>query len=153
MIWNKERESLSDGKKSVLQSEQLKSLVSRVYEVIPFYRAKFDKQGIHPKDIRSIMDISKLPFTTKDDLRENYPFGMFAVPMERVVEIHTSSGTTGKPVIGGYTNSDIDMWSEVISRVRYRISGVASLVSVVITSSPTSPGSSCSPVCGLMISG
>jgi len=116
MIWNKERESLSDGKKSVLQSEQLKSLVSRVYEVIPFYRAKFDKQGIHPKDIRSIMDISKLPFTTKDDLRENYPFGMFAVPMERVVEIHTSSGTTGKPVIGGYTNSDIDMWSEVMAR-------------------------------------
>jgi phenylacetate-CoA ligase len=115
-IWNRERETLPESKKAQLQSELLLNLVKRVYDAIPFYRDRFDRAGISPKDIGSIRDISKLPFTTKDDLRYNYPFGMFAVPLERIVEIHTSSGTTGKPVIGGYTEADIDMWGEVMAR-------------------------------------
>jgi len=116
MIWNIERETITDSRKKVLQSDLLKNLVHRVYDAIPFYRKKFDAAGIKPMDIASIKDIPKLPFTTKDDLRDNYPFGMFAVPMEKVVEIHTSSGTTGKPVIGGYTSTDIEIWSEVMAR-------------------------------------
>jgi len=116
MIWNKERESLTDRKKRDIQSEGLKSLVGRVYEHIPFYKEKIDSLGLRPSDITSIKDIVKLPFTTKDDLRQNYPFGMFAVPMSDIVETHTSSGTTGKPVIGGYTINDIDLWSEVMAR-------------------------------------
>ena len=115
-IWNRERETLTDGEKSRLQGEQLHSLVARVYEAIPFYRRKLDGAGVRPDDIRSIRDISLLPFTTKDDLRDNYPFGMFAVPLEKIVEIHTSSGTTGKPVIGGYTTQDIELWAEVMAR-------------------------------------
>lgn len=116
MMWNKERESLTDRKKRDIQSEGLKSLVGRVYEHIPFYKEKIDSLGLRPSDITSIKDIVKLPFTTKDDLRQNYPFGMFAVPMSDIVETHTSSGTTGKPVIGGYTINDIDLWSEVMAR-------------------------------------
>jgi len=116
MIWNKERESLTDRKKRDIQSEGLKSLVGRVYEHIPFYKEKIDSLGLRPSDITSIKDIVKLPFTAKDDLRQNYPFGMFAVPMSDIVETHTSSGTTGKPVIGGYTINDIDLWSEVMAR-------------------------------------
>ena len=116
MIWNREMECLTDGKKREIQSERLRNLVNYVYERIPFYKKKFDKAGLKPGDIKTIDDISKLPFTTKDDLRDNYPFGMFAVPLSRVVEIHTSSGTTGKPVVGGYTERDIELWSEVMAR-------------------------------------
>lgn len=116
MIWNREKETMSDSKKEAIQSELLKNLVKRVYKTIPFYRNKIDSVGINPEGILLISDIEKLPFTTKDELRDNYPFGMFAVPMEKVVEIHTSSGTTGKPVIGGYTVKDIDIWSEVMAR-------------------------------------
>jgi phenylacetate-CoA ligase len=116
MIWNKEREMLVDKKKEALHGELLAKLVRRVYESIPFYRKKIDAFGIKPGDISKVEDITKLPFTTKDDLRENYPFGMFAVSMDEVVETHTSSGTTGKPVIGGYTKGDIDVWSEVMAR-------------------------------------
>jgi phenylacetate-CoA ligase len=116
MIWNKEREMLTDTKKKVIQGELLKGLVQRAYDRIPFYKSALEKAGISPTDVNSIADIEKLPFTTKNDLRDNYPFGMFAVPMGNVVEIHTSSGTTGKPVIGGYTRSDIDLWSEVMAR-------------------------------------
>jgi len=116
MIWNKEREMLTDTKKKVIQGELLKGLVQRAYDRIPFYKSALEKAGVSPTDVNSIADIEKLPFTTKNDLRDNYPFGMFAVPMGNVVEIHTSSGTTGKPVIGGYTRSDIDLWSEVMAR-------------------------------------
>lgn len=116
MIWNQERESLADGKKRALQGNLLKTLARRVYSSIPFYKKRMDEMGIQPKTISSISDIEKLPFTTKEDLRDNYPFGMFAVPMEKVSEVHTSSGTTGKPVIGGYTQGDIDVWSEVMAR-------------------------------------
>jgi phenylacetate-CoA ligase len=116
MMWNNEREAMADGRKRAVQSDALKSLVQRAYERIPFYKEKFDQAGLKPKHISSIDDVAKLPFTTKTDLRDNYPFGMFAVPMSEVVETHTSSGTTGKPVIGGYTKNDIDLWSEVMAR-------------------------------------
>jgi phenylacetate-CoA ligase len=116
MIWNKERETLSGSKKEALQGEMLKNLVKRVYESIPFYKEKIDSSGLTPEMVMSISDIDKLPFTTKNDLRDNYPFGMFAVSKDKIIEIHTSSGTTGKPVVGGYTKKDIDMWSEVMAR-------------------------------------
>lgn len=116
MMWNNEREALTDNAKKALQSEALKGLVKRAYDRIPFYTQKFDQLGLKPAHISSIKDIAKLPFTSKTDLRDNYPFGMFAVPMSEVVETHTSSGTTGKPVIGGYTKKDIDLWSEVMAR-------------------------------------
>lgn len=116
MMWNNEREALTDSGKKALQSEALKGLVKRAYDKIPFYTEKFDELGLKPAHISSIEDIVKLPFTNKTDLRDNYPFGMFAVPMSEVVETHTSSGTTGKPVIGGYTEKDIDLWSEVMAR-------------------------------------
>lgn len=116
MMWNNEREALTDSGKKALQSEALKGLVKRAYDKIPFYTEKFDELGLKPSHISSIGDIVKLPFTNKTDLRDNYPFGMFAVPMSEVVETHTSSGTTGKPVIGGYTKKDIDLWSEVMAR-------------------------------------
>ena len=115
-MWNNEREALTDSGKKALQSEALKGLVKRAYDKIPFYTEKFDELGLKPAHISSIEDIVKLPFTNKTDLRDNYPFGMFAVPMSEVVETHTSSGTTGKPVIGGYTKKDIDLWSEVMAR-------------------------------------
>jgi phenylacetate-CoA ligase len=99
-----------------LQSYRLKELVWYVYDNVPFYRKKFNEMGLSPRDIRGIEDIEKLPFTTKNDLRDNYPFGLFAVPMEQIVRIHASSGTTGKPTVVGYTQEDIDIWSEVMAR-------------------------------------
>jgi phenylacetate-CoA ligase len=116
MIWNREKEMLPENSKKAYQGDQLARLIRRVYDSIPFYKKRIDTVGIRPDSVSSIADIGKLPFTTKDDLRDNYPFGMFAVPMDRVTEIHTSSGTTGKPVIGGYTRGDIDVWSEVMAR-------------------------------------
>ena len=116
MIWNQKRETLPDGRKRQLQGDLLKTLTHLVYDSIPFYRRRMDEMGVRPEMVLSISDIEKLPFTSKDDLRDNYPFGMFAVPMEKVAEIHTSSGTTGKPVIGGYTQGDIAVWSEVMAR-------------------------------------
>jgi phenylacetate-CoA ligase len=116
MVWNSEREKLTERDKRALQSEQLKNLVGRVYEKVAFYRTAFDKRGLKPSHVKSIDDLSKLPFTSKTDLRDTYPFGMFAVPMHEVVEVHTSSGTTGKPVVGGYTRNDVELWSEVMAR-------------------------------------
>lgn len=99
-----------------LQSEKLIMLVKNVYENVPFYRKKMDDMGIQPSDIKSIDDIVKLPFTYKTDLRDNYPFDLFAVPLNEIVRIHASSGTTGKPTTVGYTKNDIDNWREVLSR-------------------------------------
>jgi len=96
--------------------ERLKEVCERTYHRIPFYYHTFRKAGVKPKDINSLEDLSRLPFTTKDDLRDNYPFGLFAVPPSDIVEIHTSSGTTGKPIVGGYTHRDIELWSEVMAR-------------------------------------
>lgn len=99
-----------------LQAERLQNTVRRCYENVPFYRSKFDEFGIHPDDIRSIDDLKLLPFTTRDDLVNNYPYGLFAVPLDEVVRIHSSSGTTGKPKVVGYTKNDIDMWAECMAR-------------------------------------
>lgn len=99
-----------------LQSERLKQLVNHVYNNVAFYRRKMDEIGVKPDDIRSIDDIVKLPFTYKTDLRDNYPFGLFAVPMKDIVRVHASSGTTGKPTTVGYTKKDINNWREVLAR-------------------------------------
>ena len=99
-----------------LQSERLRELVQRVYNNVPFYQKKMDNAGLKPTDIKSIDDISKLPFTSKQDLRDNYPFGLFAVPMKDIVRVHASSGTTGKPTTVGYTRNDIEIWKEVVAR-------------------------------------
>ena len=103
-------------KMRALQSEKLKDLVNRVYHNTSFYRRKMDELGVKPSDIKSIDDIVKLPFTHKQDLRDNYPFGLFAVPMKEIVRVHGSSGTTGKPTTVGYTKNDIENWSEVVAR-------------------------------------
>ena len=116
MIWNEEMECMPVQERRALQFYRLRSAIRRAYERIPAYKKKFDAQGLEPDDIRQLEDLAKLPFTTKDDLRENYPFGMFAVPMEKIVRVHSSSGTTGKPVVVGYTREDIDLWSETMAR-------------------------------------
>lgn len=101
---------------SALQLERMKKTLAHAYENVPFYKAKFDEAGVHPSDLKSLSDLSKFPFTVKTDLRDNYPFGMFAVPREEVVRIHASSGTTGKPTVVGYTKNDIDVWADVVAR-------------------------------------
>ncbi len=99
-----------------LQGERVASMVKRVYDSVPFYRKKLQEKGIEPGDIKTIDDLKKLPFTTKQDLRDNYPFGLFTVPQTDIVRIHASSGTTGKSTVVGYTHNDIQMWSEVVAR-------------------------------------
>ncbi len=116
MIWNDEFETLPREALEALQLKRLKAVVERVYATVPFYKRKFDEAGVKPDDIKSLEDLKRLPFTTKDDLRENYPFGMFAVPLKQVVRVHASSGTTGKPTVVGYTKRDIDTWSELMAR-------------------------------------
>jgi phenylacetate-CoA ligase len=116
MIWNEEFETLPREALEALQLKRLRNLVDRVYTTVPFYRKKLEEKGYRPGDIRSLQDLSGLPFTTKIDLRDTYPFGLFAVPMERVVRIHASSGTTGKPVVVGYTRRDVDTWAELMAR-------------------------------------
>lgn len=116
MYWNKEIECISEDELRELQLHRLKETVKRAYEKIPYYRKKFDEIGLNPEDIKSLEDIKNIPFTSKADLREVYPFGMFAAPLSEIVEIHMSSGTTGKPVVAGYTLNDIDIWGEVMAR-------------------------------------
>ncbi len=99
-----------------LQLERLKWSLRHAYDNVPHYRRKFDDKGVHPDDLKSLADLAKFPFTTKHDLRDNYPFGMFAVPIERVARVHASSGTTGKPTVVGYTRKDIDTWATVVAR-------------------------------------
>ncbi|WP_457568967.1 phenylacetate--CoA ligase family protein [Desulfurobacterium sp.] len=99
-----------------LQLKRLRETVERAYYLVPFYRKKFDEAGVGPEDIQTLEDLKKLPFTVKQDLRDNYPFGLFAVPMEQIVRIHSSSGTTGKPTVVGYTEHDMKVWQEVMMR-------------------------------------
>ncbi len=99
-----------------LQLERLRWSLRHAYDNVPFYRAAFDAAGAHPDDVRSLDDLARFPFTTKNDLRDNYPFGLFAVPREQVVRVHASSGTTGKPTVVGYTRRDIETWSRVVAR-------------------------------------
>jgi phenylacetate-CoA ligase len=109
-------ETASRDEISALQLKRMKWSLAHAYENVPHYKASFDAKGVHPDDLKTLADLSKFPFTTKIDLRDNYPFGMFAVPREKVVRIHGSSGTTGKPTVVGYTAGDIDTWSDLVAR-------------------------------------
>ena len=100
-----------------LQLARLKNIVAYAYERVPMYRRRFDAIGLKPEHIKTFKDIENIPYTTKDDLRENYPFGLFAVPLKQIVRLHASSGTTGKPIVGGYTRKDLDNWSTCIARI------------------------------------
>ena len=115
-IWNEAKECMSRDQMTQLQSARLKKVVSNVYHNVKFYRQKMQEMGLEPGDIKGIEDLNKLPFTTKADLRDNYPFGLFAVPKTEIVRIHASSGTTGKPTVVGYTRKDLDTWSECVAR-------------------------------------
>jgi len=117
MIWNESKECMSRDELHNLQSARLKKTVNHVYHNVEFYRKKMQQMGLEPGDINDIEDLHKLPFTTKDDLRDNYPFGLFAVPQSQVVRIHASSGTTGKATVVGYTRRDIEIWQECVTRV------------------------------------
>jgi len=116
MIWDEEFETLPREALEALQLKRLVATSERVYATVPFYKKKFDECGIKPGEIKSLADLQRLPFTTKLDLRDNYPFGLFAVPMEQVVRIHASSGTTGKQTVVGYTRRDINTWAELMAR-------------------------------------
>ena len=116
MIWNEAKECMSRDEMQNLQSKRLVKLVDRVYHNVEFYRKKMQDLGLEPGDIRGIEDLSKLPFTTKNDLRDTYPFGLFATPQSEIVRIHASSGTTGKATVVGYTRKDIDIWAECVAR-------------------------------------
>jgi phenylacetate-CoA ligase len=116
-IWNEPAETMPREDLEQLQLERLQSTLNRVYKNVKFYRGRFEGLGIEPGDIRSREDLEKLPFTTKDDLRDNYPYGMFALPLREVVRIHSSTGTTGKPTVVGYSANDLDSWSEVVARI------------------------------------
>jgi phenylacetate-CoA ligase len=116
MIWNKQYECMEREELLNLQGERVKAMAKRVYDSVPFYRKKLQEKGIEPGDITGIDDLKNLPFTTKQDLRDNYPFGLFAVPQTDIVRFHASSGTTGKSTVVGYTHNDIQMWSEVVAR-------------------------------------
>jgi phenylacetate-CoA ligase len=116
MIYNEEFETMPREALEAIQVRRLQATAARVYNTVPFYRKRFDEMGLKPDHIRALEDLRKLPFTYKDDLRDNYPFGMFAVPMDNVVRIHASSGTTGKPTVVGYTARDVETWAVLIAR-------------------------------------
>ena len=116
MIWNEKMETMPQAELEKVQTESLAKLADNLYKKVPFYRKKFDELGVKPSDIQDISDIVKLPFTTKDELRETYPYGLLAVDESEIVEIHQSSGTTGTPVVDAYTQKDIDIWGECMAR-------------------------------------
>lgn len=116
LMWNKAIETASRDELRSIQNQKLQSLVKRVYEHVPFYHQKMKAMGIEPGDIKTVDDVRFLPFTEKRDLRENYPFGFFAVPQEEIVRVHASSGTTGKPTVAGYTAGDISLWADLVAR-------------------------------------
>jgi len=116
MIYNMDFETLPREALEAIQLRRLQETLSRVYATVPFYRKQFDASDVRPSDIKSLDDLKRIPFTTKQDLRDNYPFGMFAVPLENVVRIHASSGTTGRPTVVGYTARDIETWSKLMAR-------------------------------------
>lgn len=119
LYWDQEKECMSRENLQELQLRRLKETVFRVYAFVPAYKAKMDEKGIKPDDINSLDDIKHLPFTTKQDLRDNYPFGLFAIPMSEVVRIHSSSGTTGKPTVVGYSKKDLEIWTELMARALF----------------------------------
>ncbi|MCK9478378.1 MAG: phenylacetate--CoA ligase [Firmicutes bacterium] len=116
-MWNKEIETMQRKDMQALQTARLFETVKRVYDNVPFYRKRLDDAGVCPDNIKTLDDLQRIPFTVKDDLRDNYPFGLFAAPMKDIVRIHASSGTTGKPTTVGYTRGDLEMWSECVARI------------------------------------
>ena len=116
MIWNREAECMARDEMEELQLKRLQEVVKRAYENVNYYKKAFEKADVYPEDIETLKDIEKLPFTSKTDLRDAYPFGMFAVSPDDIVEVHTTSGTTGKPTVSGYTQKDLEIWSEVMAR-------------------------------------
>jgi phenylacetate-CoA ligase len=115
-IWDATHECMSRDELEQLQLERLQAIINRVFKNVTHYRKIFNDSGIISEDIRSLSDLTRLPFTTKEDLRINYPYGMFAVPLREVVRIHSSSGTTSKPIVMGYTKNDIKIWSNLAAR-------------------------------------
>jgi phenylacetate-CoA ligase len=99
-----------------LQLSRLKTMVERAYNKVPHYKRKFDAAGVKPGDLKTLADLARFPFTVKSDLRDNYPFGMFAVPREQILRLHASSGTTGKPTVVGYTKGDLNLWADLMAR-------------------------------------
>src|SRR4030067_949928 len=120
MYWEPDRECMEREELEQLQFERLQSTLNRIYSHVPFYRKRFDSLGGLPEDIASLADFSRLPFTAKEDLRESYPYGLFAVPLREVVRIHASSGTTGASTVLGYTRNDIPIWRNLVARVLTR---------------------------------
>ncbi|MDR7870894.1 MAG: phenylacetate--CoA ligase [Tissierellaceae bacterium] len=116
MYWNERIETISRDELTYIQNENLSKMLRRIYHNVPFYRNKFQEIDLYPEDIKDIRDLSKLPFTTKQDMRDNYPYGLFATDLSEIVRLHASSGTTGKPTVVGYTREDINNWSEVCAR-------------------------------------
>jgi phenylacetate-CoA ligase len=116
MIWNRTAETMTRSDLEALQRRRLADLVARVHAKVPFYREAFDRAGVRPDQVRSLDDLRRLPFTRKADLRDHYPFGLFAVSLDQVVRVHASSGTTGKPTVVGYTRADLGVWAEVCAR-------------------------------------
>ena len=116
MIWNVLIEKANREEIKKIQSDGLVKMINRIYNNVPFYRKKFQDRGIEPKDITDVNQLKELPFTVKDDLRQNYPFGLFTVPQEKIVRLHASSGTTGTPTVVGYTQNDVHIWTEVVAR-------------------------------------
>lgn len=117
MFWQKELETMGRKELEKLQLERLKWIVSHCYQTVPMYRKKFDDAKVSPDKIKCLSDLQYIPFTTKEDIRDTYPFGMFAAPMNKIVRIHASSGTTGKPTVVGYTKKDLDNWSDLVARL------------------------------------
>jgi len=116
MIWNEQYECMPHKEKKQLQYDRLKYIIQYVYDNVPFYHQAYDKSGIKPKDFKQTSDLSKYPTLTKVDMRDNYPFRLFAKPLSDIIRLHASSGTTGKPIVAGYTRHDIDVWAEVMAR-------------------------------------
>ncbi len=117
MIWDEKYECMSRQDMRELQKERLREVVQRVYKKVPYYRQLFDRIGLKPEDIKELKDLEKIPFTSKETLRDNYPYGLFAEPLSKVSRVHASSGTTGKPTVVGYTRQDLETWAELIARV------------------------------------
>lgn len=111
LIYNPQMECMSRDERTALQNERLRQVVRHEYNHVPMYRARMDAAGVKPEDIRTIEDMRYLPFTEKTDLRDEFPYGLLAVPREEIVRIHGSSGTTGKPIVSGYTREDLEIWA------------------------------------------
>ena len=117
MIYDEKIETLSREEMQALQLKRLQEIVAYAYENVPFYKKKYDEAGVKPADIKTLKDIEKLPFVTKADLRENYPYGLLSVPLSKISRIHASSGTSGKPTVVAYTDEDMEVWTECVARL------------------------------------